>query len=130
MATPLDAKLPAKVLSLIARHGVVATVSRKPTVNEVTGAPTVDPSPATVQVSPPTQRGEHMKGLTGAADEGDVATEATLTCYVAGRAATTASWSPVPGDKLTVGSLAATVVAADPIRSGDEIAAWRLTLER
>ena len=118
MTTALDAKLGPKVLAVIAKVGVSATII----VEQNTAKPAVVDADVTrveyaVTVSPP----QFEEGL------GESTIYRKGSAILAGYGLT---FTPSPGNILRHASREYRVIGTKPIRSGDAVVAYSLTLER
>lgn len=126
MTTVLDQKFPARVVKILAKHGMAVTW--KVPVNE-----TAHPETGTVSKTGETEHSLKVAPLEGYDTrlvDGTLVQVGDMRTYIAGAP----GFVPKPNQRVAVpasGSVAAktwVVVACKPIRSGDLIAAWEVQL--
>jgi hypothetical protein len=119
VTTPLDSVLPAAVASVVSTFGVDVTISDvTPTFDPSDGGQsTWTPTSMTVRVSPPNRHAYTQP-------DGSVAYDLRVVVP-----ATLAAFEPRVGHRVTIGGVSYRVREATPLRSGDEVAAYKLSLE-
>lgn len=119
--TALDDRILPRVLALIAKVGVAATLKDRATTQSASGAPTITTTDRSVTVTPPMK----MRATLGGNDIGQSAdgireTE-RMECYVAGQGLAAA---PARLDRLVIGSRTWTIKAVRELWSGESVAAY------
>lgn len=119
--TSLDDRILPKVLALIAKVGVTATLKDRATTQSAGGSPTITTTDRTITVTPPMKLRESLGGNDmGQTSDGIRETE-RMECYVAGQGLAAA---PERLDRLVIGSTTWTIVAVRELWSGASVAAY------
>lgn len=117
--TVLDAKLAAKVVSILATYGTTATLSLiDRTFNKVSSTASTSTTTSSVKASPPAHLREGYR-------PGTTTPIVTLETYIA---STGLARAPRTADTVTIYGIEYPIVMVEPIMSGDSAAAYRLEL--
>lgn len=123
MSTALDLKILPKVLALLVKVGITSTFRDFAAASDydpTTGAVTFTATTYTETVAPP-------QGYNSRFVDGDVIKSEDMFTFVAGSGLT---FVPAPGWEIDLSSETWTVVAVQQLRSGDDVAAYKMQLRR